>query len=86
MVKTNWLKTNPQGLIRDALKEIGAFSGNSHKMFVGERSNWEPGQALKTSFYVEDAAELRSYAESQAMTAQELITRAVEKIVSEAQE
>jgi hypothetical protein len=71
-----WLRINPQKVIRAALYGIGAFTGDSHKMY-GDKSDWEPGLSIKTSFYSEDADQVRAFAEGQGMTVQQLITEAV---------
>ena len=65
---------NPQDVIRELLAEHGFIRKKGADMSMGERSDWEPGQSIKVSFYREDADHFRHKAEELGVKVQEVIT------------
>ena len=71
----SWLDVNPQNLVRDSLLEAGIIT--TKQQGCGDRSCWEPGQPIKTSFYQENFIALREVAFNAGITKQELILDSV---------
>ena len=69
----NWIAHNPQDVVRDALYEAGIDVTNSLKMMQMDKSSWQPGESVRTSFYKEDAELIRNEAKERGVSAQYLI-------------
>ena len=71
----SWLDVNPQNLVRDSLLEAGIIT--TKQQGCGDRSCWEPGQPIKTSFYQENAIALTDFATNAGVSKQRLIRDSV---------
>lgn len=69
------LIVNPQDLVRKALQDQGIIS--TKQTGYGDRSSWEPGQAIKVSLWIRNDNELTSYATERGTKKQQVISAAV---------
>ena len=69
------LLKNPQDLVREALLDQGIIS--VEQTGYGDRSSWEPGEAIKVSLWITNADELTSYAFERGTKKKDVISAAV---------
>ena len=76
-----WIDTNPQDLVRTSLEWANIVP--KVQPCGGDKSCWEPGLAIKTSFWQENAMAVTDFAKEQGMSRQDLIRESVMDFIRE---
>ena len=74
---------NPQDLVRDSL--VAANVIPKGQLNAGDRSCWQVGDSIKTSFWNENANALIQFAKEQGMSRQDVIREAVRDYINSRQ-